>query len=73
MSSNDVDHPFERLLELVETLRGPNGCPWDREQNRETLKPMLVEETFEVLEALDQKKPDELCEELGDLLFQIIY
>ena len=73
MSSNDVDHPFERLLELVETLRGPNGCPWDREQNSETLKPMLVEETFEVLEALDQKNPDELCEELGDLLFQIIF
>lgn len=70
----DTDmHYFDKLVELMETLRGPDGCPWDREQTRETLKPMLIEEAYEVLEALDSSDPDELCEELGDLLFQIIF
>ena len=64
---------FEKLVELMNTLRSPGGCPWDQEQTRETLKPMLVEEVYEVLEALDSDDPDELCEELGDLLFQIIF
>jgi tetrapyrrole methylase family protein / MazG family protein len=64
---------FEKLIELMDTLRGPNGCPWDREQTRETLKPMLIEEAYEVLEALDAEDPDQLCEELGDLLFQIVF
>ena len=73
MSAPGVDHPFEKLLELMETLRGPDGCPWDREQTRETLKPMLVEEAFEVLEALDDEDSDGLCEELGDLLFQVVF
>ena len=54
----------------MDTLRGPGGCPWDQEQTRETLKPLLVEEAFEVLEALDGSDSNELCEELGDLLFQ---
>ena len=49
------------------------GCPWDLEQTHETLKPMLVEEAFEVLEALDRSDPDQLCEELGDLLFQVVF
>ncbi len=57
----------------MDILRGPGGCPWDREQTRETLKPMLIEESYEVLEALDKADPQELCEELGDLLFQIIF
>lgn len=57
----------------MKILRGPNGCPWDKEQTRETLKPMLIEEAYEVLEALDAEDPKELCEELGDLLFQIIF
>ena len=73
MSGAGIDHPFEKLLELMETLRGPEGCPWDREQTHETLKPMLVEEAFEVLEALDSDDSDELCEELGDLLFQVVF
>ncbi len=64
---------FRKLVELMDILRGPNGCPWDREQTRETLKPMLIEEAYEVLEALDAEDPDELCEELGDLLFQIVF
>ena len=54
-------------------LRGENGCPWDREQTRDSLKPFLVEETYEVLEALDEGDPEKIKEELGDLLFQIVF
>lgn len=64
---------FEKLLEIVETLHGEKGCPWDKEQTRESLKPFLIEETYEVLEAIDEKKPEHIKEELGDLLFQIIF
>jgi len=62
---------FSQLVALMDRLRGEKGCPWDKEQTRETLKPMMVEEVFEVIEALDH--PAELCEELGDLLFQIVF
>jgi tetrapyrrole methylase family protein/MazG family protein len=64
---------IEKLVSLVERLRGNNGCPWDREQTRETLKPMLIEEAYEVLDALDAGDPVELKEELGDLLFQVVF
>lgn len=64
---------FDRLVELMDVLRSPEGCPWDREQDRESLKPMLIEEAYEVLEALDEDDPEELCEELGDLLFQVVF
>ncbi|MEF9476100.1 MAG: nucleoside triphosphate pyrophosphohydrolase [Candidatus Mariimomonas ferrooxydans] len=57
----------------METLRGPRGCPWDKEQTRETLKPFLVEELYELLEALDEDDPEKIKEELGDLLFQIVF
>ncbi len=64
---------IQKLVDLVARLRGEEGCPWDREQTRETLKPMLIEEAYEVLEALDTPDPAELKEELGDLLFQIVF
>jgi tetrapyrrole methylase family protein/MazG family protein len=64
---------IQKLVDLVARLRGEGGCPWDREQTRETLKPMLIEEAFEVLDALDAADPAELKEELGDLLFQIVF
>jgi MazG family protein len=64
---------IQKLVDLVERLRGENGCPWDKEQTRETLKPMLIEEAFEVLDALDAADPQELKEELGDLLFQVVF
>lgn len=54
-------------------LRSPGGCPWDREQTPESLKPMLVEEAFEALQALDSGDPEDLREELGDLLLQIVF
>jgi len=64
---------FDRLVEIMARLRGPDGCPWDKEQTRESLKPFLVEETYEVLEAIDEGSPDKIREELGDLLFQIVF
>jgi len=61
------------LIELMAALRGPDGCPWDRKQTPESLKPFLIEECYEVLDALDEGNPDKVKEELGDLLFQIIF
>jgi len=64
---------FEELVALVSRLRGPDGCPWDREQSFDSLKPMILEEAYEVLEALDSGQRGEFCAELGDLLFQIVF
>jgi MazG family protein len=64
---------LERLLAIMERLRGPDGCPWDREQTLRTLRPYVLEETYEVLEAIDAGDPREHCEELGDLLLQIVF
>ena len=64
---------FDRLLSIMHRLRGPGGCPWDREQTRASLKPYLIEETYEVLEAIETGAPDALREELGDLLFQVVF
>lgn len=67
-------HPtFARLVEIMATLRSPTGCPWDREQTPDTLKPYLVEETYEVLEALEAKDWHAFKEELGDLLLQVVF
>jgi len=62
-----------KLVEVMQLLRGEKGCPWDREQTHETLKPYLVEETYEVLHALDSGEDEHFKEELGDLLLQIIF
>lgn len=67
-----VAERFVRLVEIMERLRGPKGCPWDKEQTRESLKPFIIEEAYEVLEAMDES-PDVLKDELGDLLFQILF
>jgi MazG family protein len=64
---------IERLLSIMERLRGPDGCPWDREQTLKSLRPYVLEETYEVLEAIDAGDPREHCEELGDLLLQIVF
>lgn len=63
---------FESLVEVIATLRGENGCPWDREQTHSSLKSTLIEETYETLEAIDSGKPDKLKEELGDLLLNVM-
>ena len=68
--------PGESLAELVSVmarLLAPDGCPWDREQTLGTLKSYLLEETYEVLEAIEEGTPAEHCEELGDLLMQIVF
>ena len=64
---------FKNLLDLMARLRGPKGCPWDRVQTEDSLKKFLVEETYEVLEAIEAGNPGELREELGDLLLQILF
>ena len=64
---------FERLVEIMATLRGPNGCPWDKEQDFNSLKPMLVEEVYEVLEAIENNDFDGVAEELGDLLLHVVF
>jgi MazG family protein len=67
---------FNDLVNLMERLRSPNGCPWDREQTYATLAPMLLEEAYEAFEAVEEARegrPAELCDELGDLLFQIVF
>lgn len=64
---------FTELVEIMARLRGSDGCPWDREQTRESLKPFLIEETYEVIEAIDEGLPDKVKEELGDVLFQVVF
>lgn len=66
-------YSFEDLIEIMKTLRSPNGCPWDREQDHESLKKYFIEETYEVLEAIDMNSPEKLCEELGDVLLQVVF
>lgn len=64
---------IERLKAIMEVLRSDTGCPWDREQSLETLKPFLVEEAYEVIDAIDSGDPKALEEELGDLLLQVVF
>ena len=64
---------FERLVEVMARLRGPGGCPWDREQTHFTLRAYLIEEAYEVLDALDRAEDPKFAEELGDLLLQIVF
>lgn len=73
MTDDTTGKRFEKLVEIMSTLRGPNGCPWDKEQDFNSLKPMLVEEVYEVLEAIDLKDFDGVAEELGDLLLHIVF
>ena len=64
---------FERAVEIMERLRAPGGCPWDREQTFDSIKPYTLEETYEVIEAIDNRDWDELTGELGDLLLQVLF
>lgn len=65
--------PIDRLLDVMRRLRAPDGCPWDREQTIESLRGNLIEETYEVVDAMDSGDRTALCEELGDLLLQIVF
>ena len=64
---------FGELVELIAKLRASDGCPWDREQTHHSLKPMLLEEAYEVIEAIDEENDEELIGELGDLLLQVVF
>ena len=66
-------YTFQDLLEIVEKLRGEGGCPWDKEQTHESIRANMIEETYEVIEAIDNKDPVLLREELGDALLQIVF
>ncbi len=64
---------FHRLVEVMARLRAPDGCPWDRKQDLASLKSYLLEETYELLEALESRDPDKVLEEAGDVLFQVVF
>ncbi len=65
-------YTYEDLLKIISDLRGENGCPWDRVQTHDSLKPCLIEECYEVIEAIDRRDDDNLAEELGDVLLQVL-
>jgi MazG family protein len=69
----DTGELFRQSVGIMARLRGPDGCPWDREQSPESIRAYTLEETYEVLDAIERKHPQDLCEELGDLLLQVIF
>jgi tetrapyrrole methylase family protein/MazG family protein len=73
MNRTDAADAFTALWSLVERLRGPGGCPWDAKQTAETIKTYVLEEAYEVADAVERGSPDEVCHELGDLLFQVLF
>ncbi|AEH44654.1 MazG family protein [Thermodesulfatator indicus DSM 15286] len=70
---DDLGPLFVKLVEIVARLRGPGGCPWDQEQTPETLKKYVLEEAYEVFEAIGEETPLSVCEEIGDLLFLLVF
>ena len=73
MSVETAGEKFQKLVSIMARLRGPGGCPWDREQTFDTIKPFTLEETYEVLQAIDDRDWNELAEELGDFLLQAVF
>ena len=67
------NYSFDDLRTVVEVLRAPGGCPWDAEQTHESIREDLIEETYEVIEAIDNKDKTLLCEELGDVMLQVVF
>lgn len=68
-----MSHNFEKLVEVMNRLLAPDGCPWDVAQSHESLVPYLIEETYEVVDAIENKSPGNLKEELGDLILQVVF
>src|SRR5215471_4188483 len=74
MSDASMSHPLDRLLAIMARLRDPkHGCPWDREQNFATIAPYTIEEAYEVADAIERRDMAALRDELGDLLFQVVF
>lgn len=71
--TESIGAKFERLVRIMALLRSPGGCPWDAEQTFDSIKPYTLEETYEVLDAIDQRDYASLCEELGDLMLQAVF
>ena len=72
-TTHDAGTAFQELVDIMSRLRGPDGCPWDREQTIATLRPFVLEETYEVLDAIDREDHDDLRGEIGDLLFEGVF
>lgn len=72
-SSQSAGERFQRLVEIMARLRAPGGCPWDREQTFDSIKPYTLEETYEVMDAIDRRDFEGLAEELGDLVLQVVF
>lgn len=70
---SEIGEQFQKLVSIMQKLRSPDGCEWDRKQTHHSLKPYLVEEVFELIEAIDQSEDEKLKEELGDVLLQVIF
>jgi tetrapyrrole methylase family protein/MazG family protein len=73
VNDRETEEKFSELLNVMAQLRSENGCPWDKEQTHTSLKPCLLEETYELLDALDEGDPKKLREELGDVLLQVVF
>jgi len=73
MVYDEITDPFRRLVRIMQRLQEPGGCPWDLEQTHESLKPYMVEEAYEALDAIDSGDPKALAEELGDVLLQVVF
>ena len=71
--SNDFPATYDGVLQLLQRLRAPDGCPWDREQTHESMKAMLLEECYELIEAIEQNDVAQMVEELGDVLFHVVF
>ena len=72
-SNKDIGENFSRLVEILERLRGENGCPWDKQQDERSIRNYLMEEAFEVVDAVEGGKPTAVAEELGDLMMEIVF
>jgi tetrapyrrole methylase family protein / MazG family protein len=73
MSEKNINATFRKLVDVMARLRSDDGCPWDLEQTTETLTPYIIEEAYELVEAIKEGDPSHTCEEAGDLLFQIVF
>lgn len=73
LTQSSAGEAFQKLVDIMARLRGPNGCPWDREQTLESLRGFVLEETYEVLDAIDRRDHDDLRGEIGDLLFEGVF
>jgi tetrapyrrole methylase family protein/MazG family protein len=73
MDKSELAKAFLDLNDLISRLRAPGGCPWDAQQTEETIKTYLLEETYEVVDAVDRDSSEDMCHELGDLLFQVLF